>query len=127
MNIEEIKQIAFAIMESHSLKTVTISYAGSGDSGQIESTEYDPPSPPQALNQQTFPFDDNRFSETMEGCHTLDQAFECFTDELIGMYHAGYENNEGGEGTVTFNLGAQKIIYDTVTYETTAHQDSHLV
>jgi len=62
--------------------TISVTYEGGGDDGWVN---------------------DNMDTEKL-GEVEVPPVLETMTSEIIGIYHSGYENNEGGEGTITLDL-----------------------
>lgn len=83
------------LIDEHDGKTqFEFPYNGYGDSGEIDSN---------------LPYNDD----------LLNIAYE-----IIDLYHGGWENNEGGDGTVMINLETKDVsIYHTQYYEDTERQE----
>lgn len=83
------------LIDEHGGKTqFEFPYNGYGDSGEIDSN---------------LPYNDD----------LLNIAYE-----IIDLYHGGWENNEGGDGTVMINLETKDVsIYHTQYYEDTERQE----
>lgn len=86
---------------------VTISYYGNGDEGRAE--------PPQFQDAAGNPVEESRLPADLD-LQTLGDLLEGFTPE-------GYEDGEGGFGTITFDLGTLLIHVEHNWYETVSHPD----
>lgn len=86
---------------------VTVSYYGDGDDGRAE--------PPQLQDASGSPIEESRLPADL-GSQTLGDLLEGFAPE-------GYEDGEGGFGTVTFDVQTLKIRVEHNWYETVSHAD----
>ena len=80
---------------------VTVSYYGDGDEGRAE--------PPQLQDAAGNPVEDSCPPNDLDLC-TLGDLLESFAPE-------GYEDGEGGHGTVTFDMRTGKIRVEHNWYE----------
>jgi len=82
--------------------SLTITYNGGGDSGQIED-----------------------YGENESGNVTrLNQDIEYTGYEIIDLYHSGWENNEGGDGRIVFNFEERTVILShNMNYEDEFSED----
>lgn len=87
------------------IDVVTCSYAGYGDSGQIEEIEFQPKA---------------------ELDNDLRNKLEDFFWDLLWAHHAGFENNDGGQGDFTWAVGTDSICLvhadNVVVTEETTHE-----
>lgn len=123
------------MLEVEKLEFVTVTYSGGGDCGQFEFESLKRVQDPKVyqdregekelsceVDTQTFTsrFDNetNKWAETFETqkC-TLAEWFIDAAHHAVSMWHSGWENNEGGFGTVRFDR----------TGVTVAHSDYVLV
>ena len=81
--------------------TVTVSYYGDGDEGCAE--------PPQFQDSADNPIDDSSLPEGLD--------IRKLGDLLEGFAPEGYEDGEGGHGTITFDLQTGKIRVEHNWYE----------
>jgi hypothetical protein len=86
---------------------VTVSYYGDGDEGRAE--------PPQFQDAAGNPVEESRLPADLD-IETLDDLLEGFAPE-------GYEDGEGGFGTITFDLETLLIRVEHSWYETVSHAD----
>lgn len=88
----------FAMLAAAGLDKFEIDYSGYGDSFN------------------GFDYDVSKLSKAAQ------EAVEDFANEVLEDYHAGFENNEGGNGTFTFDVENNKVslVHNTVieSYET---------
>jgi len=98
---------------------VSVNYSGYGDSGQIEyvnlnmnvdrGVEFDVTSHPWYPEKQVQ--------------RTLDDALTDFLWKLIDTHYSGYENNDGGQGEIEWNVTADTITLDhSWNITTTEHE-----
>jgi hypothetical protein len=62
--------------------TIIVTYEGGGDDGWVN----------------------DQMDSEKKGTVVLPDLLETMVSEIIGIYHSGYENHEGGEGTITLDL-----------------------
>lgn len=86
---------------------VCVSYYGDGDEGRAE--------PPQFLDVAGNPVEESRLPADLN-LQTLGDLLESFAPE-------GYEDGEGGFGTITFDLETLIIRVEHNWYETVSHPD----
>jgi hypothetical protein len=88
--------------------TVNASYSGYGDSGQVEHLETIPPVPlNMMLSEVPHPW---KPEETMT--RNLDYALRELVWTLAYNNSPGFENNEGGQGEVVWDITTDKILLD---------------
>jgi len=86
---------------------VMVSYYGDGDEGRAE--------PPQFQDTADNPLEESRLSGDLD--------IRKLGDLLEGFAPEGYEDGEGGFGTVTFNIETLTIRVEHNWYETVSHPD----
>jgi hypothetical protein len=74
--------------------TISVTYQGGGDDGWVN---------------------DNMDTEKL-GEVEVPPIIETMIYEIINIYHSGYENNEGGEGTITLDLANRYANIDHTSY-----------
>jgi hypothetical protein len=89
------------------ISRLSISYSGSGDEGTAEA--------PQLEDVAGNPVEESTLPPKIE--------LQKIADLLEGFVPEGYENGEGGHGTITFNVPAQKIFIEHNWYETISTPD----
>jgi len=97
-----------AALKAKRIASVTVEYDGSCDEGQIgEIAATGPNGKPAALEGSVvLDLDGQRCK------HGLSHAIEEFTWQLLLAYHAGFEINDGGYGTLTIDVAKGTIILD---------------
>jgi hypothetical protein len=91
-----------------SIKRVTITYDGEGDSGQTESIEainFSCESVAVTQVDTLVAIDGTTDSEAKP----LREHLDDFLWEVLNAYHDGFENNDGGYGTLTINVAPQTV------------------
>jgi hypothetical protein len=86
---------------------VTVSYYGNGDEGRAEPAR----------------FQDAAGNPVEESCLPGDLNIQLLGDLLEGFAPEGYEDGDGGFGTVTFDLETLTIRVEHNWYETVSHPD----
>lgn len=104
------KQTLAAAMRGLGISSLTVSYSGSGDSGQIDEVSFEPwtelgadDTAQAAVSEWHWNGDDRRSHEQLvfAALGLVDFA-ESLCDAAIALCdHDGYENNDGGEGRFT--------------------------
>jgi hypothetical protein len=94
-------------LRSAGVSRVSISYSGCGDEGRAEE--------PQLANADGKPMAESELPDDVD-INSLGDLLERFVPE-------GYEDGEGGYGTVSFDIGSQKIRVEHNWYETISHAD----
>jgi len=84
---------------------VRVNYSGDGDEGRSE--------PPQFQDAQENPIDESTFR--------VDLDADRLAELLEGFAPEGYEEGEGGHGTITFDLRTRKIRVEHYWYETVSN------
>jgi hypothetical protein len=85
-------------MNRDGIDSIAITYSGSGDSGQIDEIALTPAKASYATyNGSDIP---------------LRSFVEDFADELIESAHSGYENGDGGAGTITITRATATVTWE---------------
>ena len=87
--------------------TVTVSYSGDGDEGCAE--------PPQFQDAADNPIDESSLPADLD--------IRKLGDLLEGFAPEGYEDGEGGHGTIAFSVQTLKIRMEHNWYETVSNPD----
>ena len=95
------KTALLTALQEAGVTVAVIEYSGCGDSGQVDTIELQPSGIGEAAT-----------------IRKLEEQLEGFTALLIDHYHCGYENNEGGGGSVTIDVVAGTVQYDSYDYYT---------
>lgn len=117
----------------YKIEQVTLEYDGSGDSGQVrmgdiqymdarrpvyqapgEMPEIEGEIPVQSWDPETRGWDEVWAIRKLR----LDTVAEQIADQVINATVGGYENNEGGRGTITLSLDSIKVKHIEYYYDT---------
>jgi hypothetical protein len=99
--IEQAKAVLIAHLKTLGFTEVRIGYDGEGDEGQITDIEALEPVEVK-LKLMT--------DGTLLGPHReLAEALENFAWEVLNYYHEGFENNDGGFGTITIDVTGNNV------------------
>lgn len=109
------------------LNKVGVEYRGSGDDGGIEATVIQPVGshdwfdPTEEFERHRITLwwsDAQSWNSSIRGAKvarrtmTLSEAINDFTEELLDLHFGGFENNDGGAGSVVFDVGERQIRID---------------
>ena len=100
--IEAVKPRLILALKDIGAERVTVEYDGEGDSGQIESIT--------ATGIDGEAVDLKRphrisYGEAQPSCETLEALIEAFVWDVLGLFHDGFENDDGGYGRLTISVG----------------------
>ncbi len=107
MEEEELKQEVLKFTEalrSAGIRSVSVSYTGCGDEGRTEELQ----------------FEDDHGVPLEQPCVPTSVDLDTLAGLLAGFMPDGYQDGEGGWGTVRFNVQSQKIRVEHNWYETVA-------
>lgn len=125
----------FDALKAAGVETVVVEYSGYGDSGQIDSIDAEA-----KLDGHHVEMEEVRttWESARDGgyekihilnppqSYSLRDVIEKFCYDKIEEHHPGYENNEGGNGTFTFNVADRSIHYEHndayIEYEHSEHE-----
>jgi hypothetical protein len=113
--MQEIKPFVLEQLRRNGVRTVHAQYDGEGDSGQInEITGCDANNQDVDLHsfKAEMPSDDSPLAALLGrlfGPCSLENLVETYTWEILGAYHAGFENNDGGYGELTIDVKAGTV------------------
>jgi len=128
--LRKAKPILFGALKAAGINRVTVTFDGSGDSGQIESVEaYGAENQPIDLPAEPIPYPFATMEERYESCSKTPSGQRCTGYEVqeiekssliqdiieeifwdfIGAKHGGWENNDGGYGECVFEVESQTI------------------
>jgi uncharacterized protein DUF6878 len=116
----------FPLLKAAGIALVTVGYSGCGDSGQIDDMFATGPKaesgaapvialPDAKVTLRVPSFND---SNAPERTLSLREAIEGLCWTLLETEHAGWVNNDGGEGTFTFDVGTEHIELQHTRYYT---------
>ena len=120
------------ILRDHGIKYVLVEYNGYGDSGQIETiTAYglgcpDAPEDTYTHRDHVMDFPDAKVTlPDGDDAQSIEEMIEDFAWNLIQGYHAGFENNEGGQGSIVFDTTDDTILYEHGDNVVEVHSTTH--
>jgi len=99
------KQTIIAALLANDIACVTAEYDGEGDQGQVNTiSAYDADNKEVPLDGMTvtMPADDKPTP--------LQEAIDDFAWAVLDAYHAGFENNDGGYGTLTISAHNDSVV-----------------
>lgn len=109
------KMAVFAALAGAGIATVTVTFDGFGDSGQIESIEA------RDADNISIPLPDQTIAivailwgrpESEVRSMSVSEAIEHLVYDALSQTHGGWENNEGAYGEFVFDVPAQEIRLD---------------
>ncbi len=115
------KAAIMAALKSNGVTNATSEYSGSGDEGSTGSVTVHPENTAALEYNVTVKMIGSTFDSSAEkwitkasdSNLTLEQALRDVTDQLIEMNgHAGYEDGDGGGGSVTFDVENDTVEHD---------------
>jgi hypothetical protein len=120
------RRILLATLAQAGAVTATATYVGCGDSGGVEDVSVGMP-PETSFDMSALVtvfaergvFKDGRWENTMvEQEVSVEQALRDFADEAIDLVHGGWENGDGGSGSVIFDCPAGTVRIEHTAYFT---------
>lgn len=122
-----------AVLAAHGIHQVASFYSGSGDSGdEYSQTAYDADQSQMDLPDVEVVVEQRQYGNTGAGYDyivktvpvSLSSAISDATDEAIRQAgHSGWENNEGGKGTLSIFASGYAVLNHTMFYEGDADHD----
>jgi len=121
------KPILLAALAQIGIATVRFEYSGSGDSGGFESLTIEPAAGVddqaaraayEVTDVKLWWTDTHAWSNAFKGrvlhqrTSTLAKAIDDLSESLISSHYGGFENNEGGQGSVVFQVDPAEIRID---------------
>jgi hypothetical protein len=104
------KAVLLAALKKTRAASVTIVYDGEGDSGQIGDITAKSAGARRPLKLSgTVSLD---LDGTLKEYASLEEAIEQFAWDVLHAYHDGFENNEGGYGTITIDVAKGMVTID---------------
>lgn len=99
--IEQAKAVLIAHLKTLGITSVSIGYDGEGDQGQITDIEaLEPVEVKIKLMTDGTPLGPHR---------ELTDALENFAWNVLDAHHAGFENNDGGFGTISIDVNGNSV------------------
>jgi hypothetical protein len=121
------KTVLFDALAVAGIETVTLTFDGYGDSGQIERIDVE-------AGEETTPLPSDRieivrtFYESPEierQTQTVHEAIETLVYDFLRLTHSGWENNDGAYGEFTFDVAERTIKLDYNERYTSSENYSH--
>lgn len=111
MEITETEAL-FSILEKHGVEEVTVSYDGSGDSGEVYDMQVSGKVVSDVVINDNSEIDMEKFKKVgVEFCKKkIMDCVEHISMTLVDEKEGGWENNEGARGDVIWNIKDKKII-----------------
>jgi len=118
------KPILLAALAQRGVYSATVTYAGVGDSGGIESLAFEIAEGP-ALDEsaiitvlaQRSQFLDGEWQQFVaEEEVPIERALRDFVDEALELLHGGWEDGEGASGKVIFDCSAATVRIEHMVY-----------
>lgn len=109
------KAAVFAALAGAGIATVTVTFDGCGDSGQIESIEArDASGADVPLPEETIAIVATVWGQSSPEPRSMsvEQAIEHLVYDALTETHGGWENNEGAHGEFVFDVSALEIRLD---------------
>ena len=108
----ELREKLLTKLREMGVTDIEVEYSGYGDSGQLESTTYTPKIGTDVDFDSIPPFWGN--GDPIK--RNLDSAVSDFVWDVISGHYGGFENNEGGGGTVIWDVANDKITLEHYWY-----------
>ena len=120
------RRILLATLVQAGAVTATATYVGCGDSGGVEDVSVEMPAEaPFDMAALVTVFAERGVFEngewqttTVEQQLSIEQALRDFADEVIDVVHGGWENGDGGSGSVIFDCQAGTVRIEHTAYFT---------
>ena len=108
------KNVLFNALAAAGITTVTVTFDGYGDSGQIENTEAKDGDKMVTLPPGMIEIADPVWgtTEIHRQSMSIHDAIEAVTYTLLSRTHGGWENNDGAYGDFTFDVSKRAITLD---------------
>lgn len=106
MELKEWKEAVFKTMLANKIDRFVIEYYGSGDDGGVQEVNAHGATGLIDLNLRRLP----KATPDLQYVNNLHDEVIRFADKIISVAgHEGYENGDGGEGTIEVNAINQKV------------------
>ncbi len=121
------KAVLFDVLAVAGIETVTVTFDGYGDSGQIERIDVE-------AGEETTPLPSDRIEivrsawgspEIERQTQTVQEAIEALVYDLLRQVHSGWEINDGAYGDFTFDVAERTIKLDYNERYTSSENYSH--
>ena len=120
------RRILLATLAQAGAVTATATYVGCGDSGGVEDVSVEMPAEAPfdmvalvTVFAERGVFENGKWQTTViEQQLSIEQALRDFADEVIDVVHGGWENGDGGSGSVIFDCQAGTVRIEHTAYFT---------
>ena len=120
------RRILLATLVQAGAVTATATYVGCGDSGGVEDVSVEMPAEAPfdmaalvTVFAERGVFENGEWQTTIVEHHlSIEQALRDFADEVIDVVHGGWENGDGGSGSVIFDCQAGRVRIEHTAYFT---------
>lgn len=114
------KDLLFDLFKKNKIKSVSVGFDGSGDSGQIDYISINEKMDHPILKQElvgTVRSNGRRFNGTtfvpiIEEAKNVEEVIESVCYETLETVASGWENNDGASGTFMFDMKNRKIMLE---------------
>lgn len=118
------RELFFVALQARGVTSVEIRYEGSGDSGGIEDRTVLPDGTDLSDEIMLLVADWHQ-EKLVTKAMPLIEALDETAMQLVEREHGGWENNEGGGGTVTFDVEPREILVEHHDYYIQRDEYSH--
>ena len=120
------RETLLAVFTKLNITEVIIRYEGGGDSGDVAEVTVIPETavPQLAVEQITHRYVVSGYSDNQYHYHvqerqlSVNDALHDFALEWVDVHHSGWENNDGGSGTVTIQVTENRFQLEHTEYYT---------
>lgn len=120
MLVINLARLSRALVDHNALSPINIEYHGEGDSGDIE--DHDLAIAPESVRIKIWEPSRHHFAQPggpgmVEKEVNIEDAVLLIADDIIGQFHAGYENDAGGGGTIVIEPAGVRATISTYNKE----------
>lgn len=120
MLVINLARLSRALVDHNALSPINIEYHGEGDSGDIE--DHDLAIAPESVRLKIWEPSRHHFAQPggpgmVEKEVNIEDAVLLIADDIIGQFHAGYENDAGGGGTIVIEPAGVRATISTYNKE----------
>lgn len=123
MELKEWKEAVFKAMLANKIDRFVIEYYGSGDEGGVQEVNAHGATGLIDLNLRRLP----KATPDLRYANNLHDEVIRFADKIISVDgHEGYENGDGGEGTIEIDAINQKVTIQHSNMELVSHPEEEV-
>ena len=114
---EHNRPVVLSALKQLGCDTATVTYCGSGDEGSLETPEFTPDICGKTIvqNLRTIKWSE---AELVRHSDTIERAVEDIFYSALGSSYGGWENNDGADGEIVWNLQTDTITISHMAYYT---------